>query len=95
MSELGSIHELNADQLEEVSGGNPQLGVYRSGFRFKEESLAFFRKCVGDETFARAMSSEAGRRHHYVVARAFLNQADWERFVWIEQFGSLDGFPGV
>ena len=39
------------------------------------------------------MSCEAGRRHHYVVARAFLDQADWEKFVWIEQYGSLEGFP--
>lgn len=43
--------------------------------------------------YKRAMSSEAGRGHHDVVARAFLDQADWERFVWIEEFGSLDGFP--
>ena len=39
------------------------------------------------------MSSEAGRRHRYVAARAFLNQADWEKFVWIEQHGSLAGYP--
>lgn len=94
MPEYGSISDLNADQLGEVSGGSPQLGVYRPGFRFKEESLRYFRQCVGEETYVRAMSSEAGRRHHYVVARAFLGQADWEKFVWIEQFGSLDGFPG-
>jgi hypothetical protein len=40
------------------------------------------------------MSSEAGKAHHYAVARAFLNQADWEKFVWIEEHGSLDSFPG-
>jgi hypothetical protein len=22
-----------------------------------------------------------------------LSQRDWEKFVWIEEFGSLDGFP--
>ena len=39
------------------------------------------------------MNSDAGREHHNAVARAFLNQKDWEKFVWIEEFGSLDGFP--
>lgn len=69
------------------------LGVYQPGFQYREASLAFFRQCVGDETYNRAMNSEAGRRHHYVAARLFLDQADWEKFVWIEQYGSLTGFP--
>ena len=76
-----------------LTAGRP-LGVYQPGFQYREASLAFFRQCVGDETYDRAMSSEAGRRHHYVAARLFLDQADWEKFVWIEQYGSLDGFPG-
>ncbi len=69
------------------------LGEYRSG-AYQEEAKAFFRNCVGEEIYARAMNSEAGRRHHYVAARAFLNQTDWEKFVWIEEHGSLNGFPG-
>ena len=44
--------------------------------------------------FCTSASSDVGRRHHYVVARVLLNQADWEKFVWIEEYGSLDGFPG-
>ncbi len=68
------------------------LGVYQPG-PFREEAKAFFRRCVGEETYERAMGSEAGRRHHYVAARAFLSQPDWERFVWIEQHGTLAGFP--
>ena len=82
------------DQRETVSRGSARLGVYKPGFRFKDASLRYFRECVGDELYTRAMSSEAGHTHHYAVARAFLNQADWERFVWIEEYGSLDGFPG-
>lgn len=69
------------------------LGIYKNCFQHKEESLSFFRKCVGDDIYERAMNSEAGRAHHYTVARAFLSQQDWEKFVWIEEFGSLDGFP--
>ena len=70
------------------------LGVYRPGFRFKKASLQFFKSCVGEEVYLRAMNSEAGHAHHYAVVRAFLNQSDWEKFVWIEEYGSLSGFPG-
>ena len=87
------VHVLSPDQLESVSGGTDTLGVYRPGFQFKQESLDYFRQCVGEETYKLAMNSDAGREHHYAVARAFLNQKDWEKFVWIEEFGSLDGFP--
>ena len=87
------VRSLSPDQLDSVGGGAVKLGVYRPGFQYKKESLRFFKECVGDDVYARAMNSEAGRVHHYTVARAFLNQADWEKFVWIEEFGSLDGFP--
>ena len=87
------VHSLNPDQLESVSGGTGVLGVYRPGFQYKQASLDFFRHCVGEETYQLAMNSDAGREYHYAVARAFLNQKDWEKFVWIEEFGSLDGFP--
>ncbi len=55
--------------------------------------MPFFRSCVGEETYTRAMTCKAGRLHHYVAARAFLNQADWEELVWVEEHGSLDSFP--
>jgi len=87
------IRPLSPDELQSVIGGAGSLGVYRTGFRHKKESLEFFRACVGDEIYEKAMNSEAGREHHYTVARAFLSQGDWEKFVWIEEFGSLDGFP--
>ena len=84
---------LNADQTETVSDGTSSLGVYRPGFQYQEESLLFFKACVGSDVYSKAMNSEAGRAHHYTVVRAFLNQTDWEKFVWIEKYGSLDGFP--
>ena len=87
------VRSVSPDQLDSVSGGAGALGVYRPGFRYKRESLQFFKACVGEEVYTAAMNSDAGRAHHYAVARAFLNQADWEKFVWIEEFGSLDGFP--
>ena len=88
------IGELAPDQLEHVCGGAPALGIYRPSFRYKKESLRFFKTCVGDEAYTKAMNSEAGRTHHYVVARTLLNQTDWEKFVWIEEHGSLEDFPG-
>ena len=88
------IQELRPDHLGSVGGGAPVLGVYRPGFPNKKESLLFFKTRVGDDVYGKAMSSEAGRAHHYAVARAFLDQSDWEKFCWIEQYGSLDGFPG-
>ena len=86
-------NELPIDRMEAARERNHVLGVYRPGFRFIKESLLFFQQCVGKETYTRAMQSEAGKQHHFVVARAFLKQADWEKFVWIEEFGSLAGFP--
>ena len=88
-----NIRTLDTDELNSVRGGAGHLGVYRTGLRHKKESLEFFKACVGDEIYEKAMKSEAGREHHYTVARAFLSQKDWEKFVWIEEFGSLDGFP--
>lgn len=87
-------HKLTPDQLESVTGGAHPLGVYKPGLQYKKESLQFFKEKVGDDVYNKAMGSQAGHEHHYAVARAFLNQGDWEKFVWIEEFGSLDGFPG-
>lgn len=85
--------ELEPGEMASASGGQA-LGIYRPGFRHKKESLRFFKTCVGDEAYTKAMNSEAGRTHHYVVARTLLNQTDWEKFVWIEEHGSLEDFPG-
>lgn len=93
MSEQEYTRELHAGQPDPI-GGSGTVGVYRPGVgAYQHEAKAFFRQCVGDEVYERAMGSEAGRRHYYVAARAFLNQSDWEKFVWIEQHGSLAGFP--
>ena len=68
-------------------------GQYRPG-KYVREAKEFFRKCIGEEIYGRIMAGTAGRCRHYVAARACLQQDDWEKFVWIEQFGSLEGYPG-
>ena len=94
MKERETVQKLKPEQLDDVSGGGA-VGIYMPGQgSYLEEAKAFFRQCVGDETYNRAMGSEAGRRHHYVVARAFLDQTDWAKFMWIEKYGSLEGFTG-
>ena len=85
---------LDPEQMRSIGGGASPLGVYRPGFQYKRESLRFFKACVGEAVYSKAMNSEAGRAHHYTVARAFLKQKDWEKFCWIEEFGTLDKFPG-
>ena len=94
MADCKDVRLLDPVQLESVSGGTEALGVYRPG-AYQAEAKAFFRECVGDEVYGKAMNCDAGRAHHYVPARVFLSQPDWEKFCWIEQYGTLDGFPGA
>lgn len=93
MSHSDDERALNLEELSQVSGGISSPGMYRPG-AYRDAALAYFKSRVGSETYDLAMSSIYGQRHHYVAARAFLSQEDWERFVWVEQHGSLDGFPG-
>ena len=94
MAKHEEIHEPCAKLSASAGSERDALGVYREGFIYRDAALEFFRSCVGDEVYNRALGCEAGKQHHYVAARAFLSQADWEKFVWIEQYGSLTDFPG-
>lgn len=86
-----NVRALHTDRPAPADGAHA-AGKYSTG-PYKDAAKAFFRQRVGEATYERAMNSEAGRRHHYVAARAFLGQADWEKFVWIEQYGSLENYP--
>ena len=87
-----NLRELRPEPLKAASGGAPALGVYKPG-AYVNEAKAFFRDCVGSDMYERAMNCDNGRAHHYVPARVYLSQPDWEKFCWIEQYGTLDGFP--
>ena len=60
---------------------------------YKDEANAFLKERIGEEVYNHVMSQTNGREHSYVAARVFLKDRDWEKFVWIEQQGSLEGFP--
>ena len=87
MKKSEELYELNPEQLEIVNGGKYLPGNY------KKEANAFLRTCMGEQKNEKIMSAEAGRRHPYVAARLFLSEDDWRKYVWIEQYGSLDGYP--
>ena len=67
--------ELEPGEMASLSGGHA-LGIYRPGFRYKQESMRYFKSRVGEDVYSKAMSCDAGRAHHYVVARTLLNQSD-------------------
>lgn len=77
-----------------VSGGAGSLGVYRQGSQYKKESLQFFKACVGDDGYTKAMNGDAGRTHHHAAARAFPNRTNRKKSVRIGEYGSPDGFRG-
>ena len=87
MKKSEELYDLSPEQLEFFSEGNYLPGNY------KEEASDFLRSCLGESIYEEIMSAEAGQRHPYVAARLFLNEDDWRKYVWIEQYGSLDGYP--
>ncbi len=66
-------------------------GTYTPG-RFREEAIAFLRTFMNEQDFGTIMRSAEGQERPCVAARIYLSPANWEKYVWIEQHGSLDGF---
>ena len=87
MKKSNDLYELSPEQLEIFSDGKYLPGNY------KKEADAFLKTCIGAQMYDKVMSAEAGRRHPYVAARLFLSEDDWRKYVWIEQYGSLDDYP--
>ena len=87
MIKSDDLYNLSPEQLEIFSDGKYLPGNY------KREADAFLKTCIGAQMYDKVMSAEAGRRHPYVAARLFLNEDDWRKYVWIEQYGSLDYYP--
>ena len=87
MKKSNDLYELSPEQLEIFSDGKYLPGNY------KREANDFLKTCMGEQKYEKIMSADAGRRHPYVAARLFLSEDDWRKYVWIEQYGSLDGYP--
>ena len=87
MKKSNDLYELSPEQLAIFSDGKYLPGNY------KREADAFLKTCIGAQMYDKVMSAEAGRRHPYVAARLFLSEDDWRKYVWIEQYGSLDDYP--
>lgn len=52
------------------------------------------KQCLDSDTFAKLCKSENFRRNPVVGAKIYLSGENWNKYVWIEQHGSLDGFTG-
>lgn len=79
--------QLLPDELSPVTGGAYLPGAY------KDEARDFLRQCMDQDTFERIMSHKDGRKHPYVAAKIYLSETDWEKYIWIERHGSLEGYP--
>ncbi len=78
--------DLDTEQIIQTGGG-----LYRPG-EHRKEALAFLKERVGEKRFEQIMGRADGRQHPYVAARVFLSPLDWDRYVWIEHHGTLEGF---
>lgn len=84
---------LSEDVMKRLSGG---YAVLKPGGAYRREAVAFMRERLGEERFGSIMASrESFAEYPYVAAKLFLSIEDWNKYVWIEWHGSLDGYePG-
>lgn len=59
---------------------------------FREESMDFLKKHMDEEVFTMVMNSQDEKAIPSVLARIYLNEDDWQKYIWIEKHGSLEGF---
>ena len=86
MRKLPAGSWLMDDQAQKVTGGAYFPGSYI------EEAKGFLRECLGEEKFSQVFPQGAAKMPLYVTARIFLTMDEWEKYKWIERYGSLEGF---
>ena len=59
---------------------------------FEAAADTFLKEHIEENQYASIMKTRRGRDYPYVVARLFLSESDWKRYVWIAHHGSLDGY---
>ena len=79
---MDAINMLSLDDLDEVRGGCFS-GTYLT------EALEFLKEHIDEKEYD--LITQKGEKKPYVAARVFLSPSDWRKYVWIEQYGSLDG----
>ena len=67
------------------------IAIYSPGV-YKKEAVAFLKQCLNEEVFEKLCRNEKFRRNPVIGAKLFLSAEDWNKYVWIEQHGSLNGF---
>ncbi len=87
MNKTEDARRLRAARKEAGCGGNYTPGVYR------EQALTFLKERIDTETYNCLMRHGECLRHPYVAAKIYLNAGDWDKYIWIEQHGSLEGYP--
>lgn len=70
-----------------------RIALYSLG-KYKTEAVMFLKQCLDRDTFERLSRSDNFRRNPVVGAKIYLSGEDWNKYVWIEQHGSPDGFTG-
>lgn len=63
--------------------------------KYIDEANEFLEQCMGGNAYKEALHQglEGQDTYPYVVARLHLGPDDWNKYVWIENNGSLAGFP--
>ena len=59
---------------------------------YKKEAIAFLKQCLDKDVFEKLCRNDKFRRNPVIGAKLFLGASDWNKYVWIEQHGSLEGF---
>ena len=80
---------LTERSVQEQTGDNSS---YYSPGIFKEEAVDFLKQHMDAETYDLVMSRGEGKAIPSVLARIYLTEADWKKYVWIEKNGNLQNY---
>ncbi len=69
-----------------------KIAVYSPGIH-KKEAVAFLKQRLDEDIFEKLCSNESFCRNPVIGAKLFLCVEDWNKYVWIEQHGSLNSYP--
>lgn len=74
------------------SANAEMIAVYSPGV-YKKEAVAYLKQCLNADVYEKLCQNDNFCKNPVVGAKLFLCAEDWNKYVWIEQHGSLDGFP--